>query len=153
MDNMMERQLERFNMPVLILAGIAIVLYVLELFRLIPEALRMPMIWINFLIDFVFLLDILAKSIILKGKYLKSPWFLIDFVSTMPIISSAMEVMGSVGPQLEATRAARGARVARVARVARTARLATAVRSAQGLGFLNEAEFSENEERQEVLFG
>ncbi len=100
-----------------------------------------PMLWINFLIDFVFLADLISKVVILRGKYIKSPWFLIDLISTLPIISSTMELMGSLGPQLQSTRAARGARVARVARVARiartarlarVARAATAARAARG---------------------
>lgn len=76
-----ERRLERLSMPVLILAGIAIVLYLLELFRFIPASLHGVMLWVNFLIDFVFLLDLIAKVVILGTKYVKSPWFLIDLVA------------------------------------------------------------------------
>ncbi len=131
MNSEMERRLERFSGPVLILAGVAILLYILELFRFIPDSLRVPMLWINFLIDFVFLCDLTSQLVILRVKYIKSPWFLIDLVSTLPIISSAMELLGSLGPQLQSTRAARGARVARVARIARTARLAKVARVAR----------------------
>lgn len=127
----MEQRLEKLSLPVLVLAGVAILIYLLELFRLIPGAMRVPMLWINFLIDLLFLLDIIAKLAILRAKYIKSLWFLIDLVSTLPIISSATELMGSVGPQLQSARAARGARVARVARVARTARLAKVARVAR----------------------
>lgn len=141
MNSNLERRLELFSIPVLVLAGVAIILYILELFRLIPASMRVPMLWINFLIDFVFLADLISKVVILRGKYIKSPWFLIDLISTLPIISSTMELMGSLGPQLQSTRAARGARVARVARVARiartarlarVARAATAARAARG---------------------
>ena len=137
-----ERLLERSNNPILILAALAIVLYILELFRVVPKSLMTPFLWINFLIDFIFLLDLSAKVLILGRGYLRSPWFLIDFVSTMPIVSSSLELIGNVGPQLQATRAARAARVARVARiarlakVARVARLATAIRARHGLTFL-----------------
>lgn len=55
--NAMERRLERFSTPVLVLAGIAIVLYLLELFRVIPTSLHVPMLWVNFLIDFTFFLQ------------------------------------------------------------------------------------------------
>ena len=143
-DSDMEKRLERFSTPVLILAGVAIILYIFELFRFIPASLRVLMLWVNFLIDLVFLTDLTAKLIILKGKYVRSPWFFIDLVSTIPIISSTIELMGAVGPQLQATRAARGTRVARIARVARTARLAKmaklddvtkAVRDVRGQGF------------------
>jgi len=82
---------------------------------------------------------------VLGRSYLKSPWFFIDLLSTIPIISSTLEVIGTVGPQLQAARVARGARVARIARitriarlakVGRVARLATAIRANQGLSFL-----------------
>ncbi len=134
--------LERSNKPILVLAVLAIVLYILELFRVVPRSLILPFLWVNFLIDFIFLLDLIAKCNILGRSYVKSPWFFIDFISTLPIISSAFELMGVIGPQLQATRVARGARVARIARVARlakvarVARLATAIRANQGLNFL-----------------
>lgn len=137
-----EKLLERTNKPILALAIFAIVLYILELFRVVPCSLLLPFLWINFLIDFIFLLDLLAKCSILGRNYLKSPWFFIDLISTLPIISSAFELMGAMGPQLQATRVARGARIARIARVtrlakvARVARLASAIRSKQGLNFL-----------------
>jgi len=133
MNAMMEKRLERFGTPVLVLAGIAIALYLLELFRLIPASLHAPMLWINFFIDFIFFVDLCAKLVILRTEYIKSPWFLIDLVSTLPIISSTISLLGSVGPQFEATRAARGARVARVARVARLARVARVARVATTL--------------------
>jgi len=140
-----ENMLERTNKPILVLAILAIILYILELFRVVPRSLMLPFLWLNFLIDFIFLIDLIAKCSILGRSYLRSPWFFIDFISTLPIISSAFELMGAMGPQLQATRVARGARVARIARiarvarlakVARVARLATALRANQGLSFL-----------------
>ncbi len=140
-----EKILERTNTPILVLAAVAVVLYVLELFRVIPKSLLHPFQWINFTIDLIFLIDLLAKSLVLGRRYLRSPWFFIDLVSTLPIISSALELLGNVGPQLQVTRVARGARVARIARVARAARLAkvarvarlaTAIRATHGLNFL-----------------
>ena len=140
-----EQWLEKANRPTLILAAAAVILYIIELFHVVPDGLLPAFLWVNFLIDFIFLIDIIAKATILGREYLKSPWFLIDLISTLPIISSAMELMGTLGPQLQATRVARGARVARIARVARVARLAkvarvarlaTAIRAQQGLSFL-----------------
>ncbi|MBT8219855.1 MAG: ion transporter, partial [Bacteroidia bacterium] len=144
-QNRLEKFLKRTNTPILVLAIIAIVFYILELFRVVPKEWLYPFLWANFLIDVVFFLDLSAKCFILGRSYLKSPWFLIDFLSTLPIISSAFEVLGAAGPQLQAARVARGARVARIARitrvarlakVGRVARLATAIRAKQGLSFL-----------------
>jgi class 3 adenylate cyclase len=141
----LERILERSTQPILVLAGLAVVLYILELFRVVPRSLMTPFLWINFLIDFIFLIDLTTKCIVLGRGYLRSPWFFIDFISTLPIISSSLEILGAMGPQLQATRVARGARVARIARVARVARLAkvarvarlaTAIRARHGLTFL-----------------
>ena len=140
-----ERLLDRSNKPILVLAALAVGLYILELFRVVPQSLITPLLWINFIIDFIFLIDLLAKCLILGRGYLRSPWFLIDFVSTLPLISSFLELIGGLGPQLQATRVARAARitriarVARLARVARVARLVTAIRAQQGLTFLKSA--------------
>lgn len=141
----LERLLERTNNPILFLAIVAILLYILELFRVIPASLMNVFLWVNFLIDFIFFLDLSAKCTVLGRSYIRSPWFFIDLLSTLPIVSSAFEIMGTIGPQLQAARVARGARVARIARitrvarlakVGRVARLATAIRAKQGLSFL-----------------
>ncbi len=159
--NRAERWLEKSNTPILVLAALAVILYLLELFHAIPPSLQDLFIWTNFLIDFIFLVDIIAKAFILGRAYLRSPWFLIDFISTLPIISSAMELMGSMGPQLQATRVARGARIARIARVARiarlakvarVARLATAIRAHQGLRFLKSGGSGETPRFNRALF-
>ncbi len=144
-----EEILERSNKPILVLAALAVVLYLLELFRVVPPSLLTPFLWVNFFIDFIFLIDLIAKGSIIGRSYFRSPWFLIDFVSTLPVISSALELMGAMGPQLQATRVARGARVARIARVARVARLAkiarvarlaNVIRAKHGLTFLKSTE-------------
>lgn len=89
--------MERSNQPILVLAALAVVLYLLELFWVVPRSLMTPLLWVNFLIDFIFLLDLGAKSIILGRAYLRSPWFLIDFISTLPIVSSTFELLGAWG--------------------------------------------------------
>ena len=143
--NRFENLLEKTNKPILVLAIVAIVLYALELFRVVPKPFLYSFLWLNLIIDCIFLLDLLFKCFVLGRSYLKSPWFFIDFLSTIPIISSALEVIGAMSPQLQAARVARGARVARIARitrvarlakVGRVARLATAIRANQGLSFL-----------------
>ncbi len=145
----LEQILDRSTNPILVLAALAVILYVLELFRVVPPSLLPLFLWANFIIDLLFLIDLVAKCVILGRNYLRSPWFFIDLISTLPIISSALELLGAVGPQLQATRVARGARVARIARVARVARLAkvarvarlaTAIRARRGLTFLKLSE-------------
>ena len=76
-----ELLLERTNKPILVLAILAILFYILELFRVVPKSLMLPFLWANFLIDFIFLLDLIAKCSILGRSYIKSPWFFIDFLS------------------------------------------------------------------------
>ena len=127
----MENILKKLESPILFLAGAAILLYLFELFHLIPSSLMIPTFWLNFIIDLIFCVDLVLKSVVFGKTYFKSPWFLIDLVSVLPIISSVMDLMGVIGLQLEAARAARGARIIRVARIARTARLARVARSAR----------------------
>jgi len=134
---------------ILYLAGLAVLLYILELFRVVPAQLIRPFLWLNFAIDFIFFLDLTLKCVFLGRSYVKSPWFVIDFISTLPIISSTFELLGNLAPQLQATRVARASRIARIARVARlakvarVARLVTAIRARQGLHFLK---IDENQE-------
>ena len=138
----LERRITSLDKPLIILAGVAVTIYLCELFRLFPHGWRTALVWVNFLIDSVFLCDLIAKISILGRSYLRSPWFLIDLISTLPVISSAIELLEVLGPQVQflsavrVTRVARVGRTSRLANIARVARIARALRVARGLVFL-----------------
>jgi class 3 adenylate cyclase len=136
------RRIAALDRPLIVLAVVAVLLYLADLFRLIPAWLRLPAFWASFAIDTVFLVDLLAKCFLLRLDYLKSPWFVIDLLSTLPIVGSAIEAFALVGPHLRFMSAVRIARVARLSRtsrlvsITRVARLARALRVSRGLQFL-----------------
>jgi class 3 adenylate cyclase len=138
----LERRITALDKPLIALAGVAVLIYLCELFRLFPHGSRPVLVWANFLIDTVFLCDLVAKIIILGRSYLRSPWFLIDLISTLPVVSSTIELLEVLGPQVQflsavrVTRVARVGRTSRLANIARVARIARALRVARGLVFL-----------------
>ncbi len=142
MPRPLEKRLQALDRPLVFLALFAVLLYLAQLFRLVPASLRLPAFWVSFAIDLTFLVDLIAKCAVLGRSYLKSPWFVIDLISTTPVIGSAIEAFALVGPHLRFMSAVRIARVARVGRaarlasIARVARVARALRVARGLQFL-----------------
>jgi class 3 adenylate cyclase len=138
----MQQRIAALDRPLIALAGFAVLLYLGELFRVFPPSLRPALIWANFLVDSVFVVDLITKCVVLGRSYLRSPWFLIDLISTLPIFSSTIELLELIGPQVQffsavrVTRAARLGRTSRLAGIARVARVARALRIARGLVFL-----------------
>ena len=70
-------------------------------------------------IDVIFLCDLGLKIIVQKKRYVLSPWFVIDFLSTVPVLGSIFQFLG-FDPAL---RAIRGFRFLRSIRGLRTIRI------------------------------
>ena len=84
------RIFERIENPMLILAGLAICLYLGNLIGIWAKMnLESVYFWAALSIDIVFVLDLVIKISIQRGEYLRSPWFLIDLISTLPIVGCA----------------------------------------------------------------
>ena len=83
------RILDRIENPMLILAGLAICLYLGNLMGIWTRMnLESVYFWAALSIDIVFVLDLVLKVSIQRGEYLRSPWFLIDLISTLPIVDA-----------------------------------------------------------------
>ena len=111
---------QKLEVPMLGLAGLAISLYLLGLLGLWTQlGLEKVYETVSLIIDVVFVLDLLTKIAVLRKDYLKSPWFLIDFISSLPIFG-----LLSIGPNntLQSLRFVRGFRLFRILRTLRTLR-------------------------------
>lgn len=98
------------------LAGVAVVGYLVELaggFRSLGVAAEWHLAATA--IDVLFLVDLVAKVAILRGRYLRTPWCLVDVICTAPVLAS-LELLP---PTLYGLRFVRAFRVLRVLRTLR----------------------------------
>ena len=118
------RIFERIENPMLILAGLAICLYLGNLIGIWAKMnLESVYFWAALSIDIVFVLDLVIKISIQRGEYLRSPWFLIDLISTLPIVDALITLPASS----QGFRFVRGFRLFRVMRTLRTLRMLRAL--------------------------
>ena len=116
----LERLIEASERPVLWLAMVAVALYLAELHGLwLRLDVEGPYHAVALMIDVVFLIDLLLKSVVQRGKYWRTPWFLIDFFSTLPILGA----VHFLPFQLEGLRFVRTFRLFRVLRTLRALRV------------------------------
>ncbi|MBI4863423.1 MAG: adenylate/guanylate cyclase domain-containing protein [Candidatus Riflebacteria bacterium] len=138
----MAPRIESLDRPLLVLAGFAVLLYLAELFRFFPVEAKAWLFWTGLVIDLTFAVDLVAKIVFRGRPYLKTPWFLVDLVSTLPLLSSLVELIGVAVFQLQALSAVRMVRIARLSQAVRfmgMIRVARALRIARGLAFLKRA--------------
>ncbi|MCO4743807.1 MAG: adenylate/guanylate cyclase domain-containing protein [Proteobacteria bacterium] len=121
-----ETWLDRTEIPLLLLAAVAVGLYLAELLGLDSEMATL----LARVLDVVFVLDLVVKSALLRGPYLRSPWFLIDFISALPALA-LLQSIPSVARSLRFVRAFRVFRILRTLRVLRALRVLRGVRLAE----------------------
>lgn len=127
-----EALIDALDRPLLILAVVTMVLYLLGLRGLMGKG-RTSLQVLTFLIDAVFLFDLLLKLRVLGRKYLRTPWFLIDFLSCLPLLDA---LASGILPS-HAIRFVRGFRILRILRGLRVLR---ALRTIPAFDqFMNEA--------------
>jgi len=120
--------IERAEIPLLCLAGIAVGAYVLDLMQVwdgagLTDAYR----WAALVIDLVFVVDLLAKLATRGLAYVRTPWFLVDLICALPVLSTA-----SAAPS-----ALQGLRFVRMFRMLRALRMLRVLRSLRILRLLN----------------
>lgn len=114
-DKLAER-VERFEPVMLFIAFVAVIIYMADLIGFWASlGIQSKYNWVSFGIDLIFVINLLAKIVLLRTTYLNSPWFIVDFISTLPILSSLTNFPG----YLSALRFVRGFRLFRVLRVLR----------------------------------
>lgn len=121
------RLIERSEGPMLGLAGAAVALYLLGLTGLWSRlGVSAAVDILALAIDLAFVLDLLLKLFCWRQNYLRTPWFVVDLISALPILAALQAV-----PQgLQGLRFVRGFRLFRVLgalRVLRTLRVLRAL--------------------------
>ena len=117
-----EALIEAMDRPLLILAVLTMVLYLFDLRGLMdwsPVAYRL----VTLLIDLLFVFDLVLKLRTYGGRYVRTPWFLIDFLSCLPLL----DVLASSFVSLRAIRIIRGFRILRILRGLRVLRVLRAI--------------------------
>lgn len=111
-----EDLIERSEAFMLGLAFLAVALYMAELLG-VWQSLQVEHLYRNIAlsIDFIFLLNLLVKMGVSGKSYINGPWFVIDLISTLPILSSISALPGN----LEGLRFVRGFRLFRALRALR----------------------------------
>lgn len=130
----LEHLIEAMDRPLLVLAVVTMVLYLCDL--------RQGLEWagpayrvLAVAIDFVFLFDLVLKLRTFGREYVRTPWFLIDFLSCLPVL----DILASGFLPLRAMRFIRGFRILRILRGLRVLR---ALRSLPAFHDLVEGESS-----------
>lgn len=113
----LEALIEVMDRPLLALAVVTMVLYLIDLRGLFAGA-RMAYFVLMMLIDFVFLFDLVLKLRTLGKGYVHTPWFLIDLLSCLPVL----DILANGVLPLRAIRLIRGFRILRILRSLRVLR-------------------------------
>jgi adenylate cyclase len=114
--------IEAMDRPLLILAVLTMILYLFDLRGLMdwsPTTYRVA----TLLIDFLFVFDLVLKLTTYGSRYVRTPWFLIDFLSCLPLL----DVLVSSFVSLRAIRIIRGFRILRILRGLRVLRVLRAI--------------------------
>ena len=119
----LEAVIEAMDRPLLGLALVAMVLYLLDI-RGVTEGWPQTALTVSsFVIDSVFAFDLVLKLVALRAEYVGTPWFLVDLLSSLPVLDT---LANGVLP-LRAFRFFRGFRVLRIFRGLRVLRALRAV--------------------------
>ena len=113
----LQRWIEAMDRPLLGLAILSMCLYLLDLHGLMGSS-RAVYLLVNLLIDSIFVVDLLLKLRAQGMTYVRTPWFLIDFLSCLPLL----DVLANTIPGVRAARFARGLRILRILRGLRVLR-------------------------------
>ena len=81
----LQRWIEAMDRPLLGLAILSMCLYLLDLHGLMGSC-RAAYLSVNLLIDSIFVVDLLLKLPAQGMAYVRTPWFLIDFLSCLPLL-------------------------------------------------------------------
>jgi class 3 adenylate cyclase len=114
--------IDAMDRPLLVLAVITMILYLFDLRGLMawnPTMYRL----VTLVIDLLFLFDLTLKLYTYGTQYIRTPWFLIDFLSCLPVLDVIASSFGS----LRAIRFIRGFRILRILRGLRVLRALRAI--------------------------
>jgi adenylate cyclase len=110
-NSRLERLIEAMDRPLLVLAVLTMVLYLLDLRGWLGLGLTGLSV-VSLAIDAIFVVDLILKLVAYGTSYVQSPWFLIDLISCLPML----DVLANGILPLRAIRFVRGLRILRVLR-------------------------------------
>lgn len=113
----LEAMIEAMDRPLLVLAVVTMALYLLDLRNMFGAA-RWVVFILMLLIDFVFLFDLVLKLRTFGRSYIHTPWFLIDFLSCLPVL----DLLANGVVSFRSIRFIRGFRILRILRGLRVLR-------------------------------
>ena len=115
-------RIERAEVPLLWLAGVAVGGYLADLAGVwAGHGLEAAYEAVALGIDLVFVVDLLVKLAVLGRAYVRSPWFLVDLLCALPVLSTAWST-------LQAIQGLRFVRMFRMLRALRLLRVLQAIR-------------------------
>jgi class 3 adenylate cyclase len=117
-----EALIEAMDRPLLVLAVLTMILYLFDLRGFMdwsPRAYHA----VTLLIDLLFVFDLILKLWTHGSQYIRTPWFLIDFLSCLPLL----DVLASSFVSVRAIRIIRGFRILRILRGLRVLRVLRAI--------------------------
>lgn len=85
----LERWISRSEIPMLVLALFAVIIYMADLLR-VWSFLGVSSLYttVAFIIDITFVVDLILKIVASGRTYLSSPWLVVDLIAAMPILGS-----------------------------------------------------------------
>lgn len=110
----------KIEVALLFLALLSIFAYLCDLlgtFR--TQNLKDVYEWCTLTVDLIFVLDFFVKIAVLRSTYLRGPWWMVDFIATLPILA----FLGTYLQLFEGLRIARTVRYFYILRVIRIVRL------------------------------
>ncbi len=136
----LERLIEAMDRPLLGLAVVTMVLYLLDLRGWLGLG-SIGLTMLALAIDAVFVFDLVLKLLAYGTSYVQSPWFLIDLISCLPML----DVLANGILPLRAIRFVRGLRILRVLRGLRILRALRTIPAFEQ--FIKEAPTTRDERR------
>ncbi len=118
----LEGFIERSEGYVLGLAGLAVLSYLAELMGVWSHmGLKKVYEAVALSLDLIFVADLVLKVAVQRGRYLRGPWFVIDLISALPVLSS-LAILPAAGQGLYFVRGFRLFRILRTLRALRVLR-------------------------------
>lgn len=114
-DAELNKNVSKSEGPLLLVAAVSVFLYICWLYGMWASYEGIYQV-ISGIIDFIFVVDLLLKLWRRRLPYVKTPWFLIDLISTLPAISLFYPIH-AIDPSLRAVRSFRFLRLIRSVRV------------------------------------
>jgi class 3 adenylate cyclase len=118
----MESLIDAMDRPLLVLAILTMIFYLIDLRGLMGWG-RSAYVVLTLVIDFFFLFDLVLKLLTFGTKYIRTPWFLIDLLSCLPVL----DVLANSVFSFRAIRFIRGFRILRILRGLRVLRALRAI--------------------------